>query len=224
MNELHQIILFGTTVFMGFFAIMNPIANTPIFLGLTSDITDRKVVVRIAIFSVFYAFIIVSAFAVLGNYIYQMFGITLSAFKIGGGILLFGVGNNLLSGKESSVHHPSPEHRQEIKEKVLAESTFMKLAISPLAIPILGGPGAISTAMNFVGYDVPLSPFEKMGTVVVIYGISCLITLMLFIFGGRLVKYLGKSIIGVITRIMGLILVVISVQMVIGGIKLAFKI
>ncbi len=223
MNEIHEMLLFGGTVFMGFFAIMNPFANTPIFLGLTSEIDDRKLVVKIAFHSVLYAFIIVGAFTVLGHYIYQMFGITLSAFKIGGGLLLFSVGSNLLQGKESQVHHPTPEHRKTLKEKLAENNNYLKMAISPLAIPILGGPGTISTAMNFVGYNVSLDPWEKMIVVLVIFALSCTVTFLMFVSGKKLVAYLGHSIIGVITRIMGLILVIISVQMIIGGIKLAFN-
>ena len=88
---MKELIIHTITVFMGFFAIMNPIANTPIFLGLTGD-NDRETVKSIAFRSVFIAFIIVSTFAISGKLIFDLFGITLYALRITGGILVFLIG------------------------------------------------------------------------------------------------------------------------------------
>ena len=89
MNE--NLFLFALTVFTGFFAIMNPIANTPVFLGLVGDRdgSERK---KIAKTSCLTAFLIVVFFVILGKYTFQLFGITIPAFKITGGLLLFYVG------------------------------------------------------------------------------------------------------------------------------------
>jgi multiple antibiotic resistance protein len=91
--------LFGTA-FAAFFAIMNPIANTPIFLGLTEGM-DEKTTRRIALRSVALAFLIVAAFSVGGNFLLQLFGITLSSFRIAGGLLVGLVGYHLLQGGHS---------------------------------------------------------------------------------------------------------------------------
>lgn len=214
---MHEIILFSGTVFMGFFAIMNPIANTPIFLGLTQEM-DKKGKKGVAFKSVFYAFIIVSIFAVSGQVVFKLFGITLPAFQIGGGILLFFVGYELLHGRQSHIHHPTPQEKEKIKEEINESS--VNVAISPLAIPILAGPGTISTAINFVGAETTI--FHTL-IVIFLFAMMCLITYFLFVSGGKLISYLGRGGVTVITRIMGLILTIIATQMVIVGISGAIE-
>jgi multiple antibiotic resistance protein len=130
---------FGITVLMGFFAIMNPIGNMPIYLGLVEGYSEDEKS-RIAQKSVLFAFIIVSIFVILGGIIFKVFGITIQAFQIAGGILLFLVGYQLLHGNESRMHHPHPDEGASESDDV---------AISPLAVPILAGPGTISSALSF---------------------------------------------------------------------------
>ena len=200
-------------VFMGFFAIMNPIANTPIFLGLTAEdspAVKRKIAARALIMS----FGIIVVFSALGKLIFQLFGITLPAFRITGGVLVALVGYQMLHGGEhSSVQHPKEEDRN---NRTDAE---MELAISPLAMPILAGPGTITTAMSFSASGGVAGYFVTVGMFLVL----CAITYLFFIFGERVVKYLGTNGIKVITRLMGLILAVIGVQMLISGIEGAIK-
>ena len=85
---MEDLITYGLTVFMGFFAIMNPIANTPIFLGLVEG-EDKETKKEIAKTASITAFIIVVAFIFAGKYIFELFGLTIPAFKIAGGILIF---------------------------------------------------------------------------------------------------------------------------------------
>jgi multiple antibiotic resistance protein len=214
---MHQLILFAGTVFMGMFAIMNPIANTPIFIGLTQSNSpaERR---SIAFHSVLYAFIIVGAFCVTGHYIFTLFGITLPAFQITGGILLFFVGYSLIQGKKSSVHHFPETAKAEIQEK--HEKNEINIAISPLAIPILAGPGTISTAMNFVGASTSSTHIL---IVLISFAALCLLTFVLFVSGEKFIEFLGQGVVGVITRVMGLILSVIATQMVIAGIHGALQ-
>ena len=204
---MHDILLFASTVALGFFAIMNPIGNMPIFIGLVEGI-DKSEQKKIARKSVLLAFAIVAAFSIFGGIIFKAFGLTLPAFQIGGGILIFAVGYQLLHGRESAVHHPAEGEN----EKDNAEED---LAVSPLAIPILAGPGTISTAMNFAGKQ---SSVVNVSIVVGIFAVMCLITYFLFVSGEKIVSYFKKGIIKVITRLMGLIITIISVQMVIEGV------
>jgi len=134
---MDNLITFAITVFTGFFVIMNPIANVPIFSSLVKDV-DNETQKRIAKKSTLVAFIIVVSFVVLGKFIFELFGITIPAFKITGGILIFYVGFEMLQSKKSSVKHLTNPNIDE------------NIAISPLAIPILAGPGTIVTAMNYV--------------------------------------------------------------------------
>ena len=117
-----------TTVFMAFFAIMNPIANAPLFMGLTEglDLGARR---RIALRSVALAFVIVALFATFGRQIFILFGITLPAFRIAGGILVGLVGYHLLQGQQSSIHTPTGQ------DNALSRDAVLGVAITPLALP-----------------------------------------------------------------------------------------
>ena len=208
---MYGILVFASTVFMGFFAIMNPIGNMPIFLGLVEGI-DKSEQKKIAWKSVSLAFIIVAAFSIFGGLIFKAFGITLPAFQIGGGLLIFVVGYQLLHGKESAIHHPAEGENDQ-------DTAVEDIAISPLAIPILAGPGTISTAMNFVGEGSVLHIVVVIG----MFALICIITYFCFIFGEKILLHFKKGVVKVITRLMGLIITIISVQMVIAGIHNAIK-
>jgi len=218
---MDQLVLFVFTVFMGFLAIVNPLNTTPVFISVTSQLTDPKIKRKIAFRAVLYTFIIISLFCIGGKIIFQMFGITLPAFQITGGILLFAIGANLLHGQQSKIQKP------DLCENVPTDNGnegYESIAISPLAIPILAGPGAISTAMNFAGATSSLNPVWHTAMVVGVFGVICVITLISFILGDKLIKFVGQAVISVVSRIMGLIVAVIAVQMVISGITNILKI
>lgn len=196
------------SVFLGFFAIMNPVANTPAFLGLTADDdagTRRKIAAKALLVSA----VIIVVFCAAGKLIFTLFGITLPAFRITGGILVALVGFHMLQGGEhSTVQHPSDEDKKKSLDAAL------QVAITPLAIPILAGPGTIATAMNYASAGT-LTEFV---VTVSAFFVLCAITYVFFLSGERLVKYIGDNGVKVITRLMGLILAVIGVQMLIHGI------
>ena len=211
---MKELIIHIITVFMGFFAIMNPIANTPIFLGLTSG-DDRGTVKSIAFRSVFIAFIIVSIFAISGKIIFDMFGITLYALRITGGVIVFLIGYRMLQGESSPNHDEKKAGEAVQKDKDVA----LGIAVSPLAMPILAGPGTIATAMNFATEG---GVAETVVTIIA-FGLLCVLTCILFLFGERFVKAIGPSALNVVTRMMGLILAVIGTQMLIEGIHQAYQ-
>lgn len=209
MNEL---ITNSLSVLFGFLAIMNPIANTPIFISLTEG-DDNSIKKKVAFKALFIAFIIILAFILLGNIIFELFGITLSAFKITGGILIFAVGFKMMHGDSSKVHQPNNGDKEAKKESQLS------VAVSPLALPILAGPGTIATAMNYS------SSRETVDIIITIcaFVVTCLITYVFFIAGNKIVKFIGDNGIKVVTRLMGMILAVIGTQMVIEGIVSAHE-
>ena len=202
----------SVTVFMGFFAIMNPIANVPIFLSLTAG-DDQASVTKIALRSCGLAFLIVALFCIGGAMIFSAFGISLPAFKITGGILVFLIGFHMLNGNQSAVQQPTDEEHQGAREADLS------IAVSPLALPIMAGPGTIATAMNFSASGSLI----EVSITIAMFAAMCVITCLFFLFGGRLVKFIGAGALGVITRMMGLILAVIGTQMLIEGIRGAFS-
>ena len=168
---------------------------------------DEKARKSIAKTSCLTAFLIVVFFVVLGKYLFELFGITIPAFKITGGILLFYVGFEMLQSKKSKIHH---------QEDIEPDDG---LAISPLAIPILAGPGTIVTAMNYITDG----SFLNLSIVIVIFAVMILLTYLAFSLSELIVKKIGNHLIMVIGKIMGLILAIMGTGMTIEGIKLSFK-
>jgi multiple antibiotic resistance protein len=208
---MDSIVGHGLTVFMGFFAIMNPIANTPVFLGLTANDTPA-IKKRVAAKALLMTFAIIVVFCLFGSLIFSLFGITLPAFRITGGVLVALIGYQMLHGEQSSIHQPDKEKEGDLE-------SALSIAVTPLAIPILGGPGTIATAMNYAS----TGGVVEMGITIGAFAILCVITYGSFVFGQRLVAFLGSGGLNVITRLMGLILAVIGVQMLIEGIAGAIE-
>lgn len=205
-------LIHAATVFMGFFAIMNPIANVPIFLGLTAD-DDHQVTKTIAFRSLALAFVIITVFSIAGKLVFELFGITLPAFRITGGLLVLYIGFHMLQGMHSSVHQLNEEDTRKSRNAALG------VAVSPLAMPILAGPGTITTAMNFSAHG----GMVEMALTIASFAVLCAITYVFFVFGEKFVTFIGAGAVSVITRMMGLILAVIGMQMVIEGVHGAFN-
>ncbi|WP_027125318.1 MarC family protein [Gelidibacter mesophilus] len=203
---MDNLITFSITVFTGFFAITNPISNMTVFLSLTQgadEETKRDINKRANII----AFVIVTVFVLLGKYIFELFNISIPAFKITGGILIFYIGFDMLQSKQSNI--------KSLKKVQIDEN----IAVSPLAIPILAGPGTIVTAMNFVSNVKPIHVF----LVIAIFGCMSLLTYLTFRLSRYIVKLVGYNVIAVIGKIMGLIIAIIGTGMIIEGIKLSFN-
>jgi len=207
MLSINQIFL----IFMAFFAVMNPLANTPIFLSITANETSdfRK---KVAIQSVVISFFITTLFCILGQQIFSVFGITMHAFKITGGLLIVSIGFEMLHGNTSTVQSPSLHAHMKDKDRILS------MAVSPLSIPLLSGPGTITTAVNFGS----TGNITDLISTIVAFGFLGAITVLAFISGEQLQRFLGQSGFNVITRLMGLILGVVGVQMLITGLRGAF--
>lgn len=198
---------YSLTVFMAFFAIMNPIVNIPIFIKITEGLTKEKKR-QISKTATLVAFIIVSTFILLGKYIFEIFGLSIPAFKVFGGILIFFIGFEMLQSKKTSINHHEVEPFDD------------SVAISPLAIPILAGPGTIVTGMNFVAE----ANFFQVLITIFIFGLFVYLTYLAFNFSGYLVRMIGDKYFKIIGKIMGIILGVLGANMLLEGIHLAFNI
>jgi|TARA_B110000967_G_scaffold67469_1_gene69772 multiple antibiotic resistance protein len=202
---MDNLITFSITVFTGFFAMTNPISNMTVFVSLTQGL-DKKVKRDINKRSNIIAFIIITVFVLIGKYIFELFNISIPAFKITGGILIFFIGFDMLQSKQSNV------------KSLDTVDTKEDIAVSPLAIPILAGPGTIVTAMNFVANVESIQIF----LVIAIFGFMSLLTYLTFRASDFIVKIVGNNVISVIGKIMGLIIAIIGTGMVIQGIKISF--
>lgn len=188
------------TVFLGFFAIMNPVANTAAFVGLAGD-RSKAEQVAIAARAIIVTFFVILAFSLLGKAIFHLFGITLPALRITGGVLVFLVGYHMLNGSGSKLHS--------------AETTAdTDIAISPLAVPLLAGPGTIATAMNFSS----TGGVTGIVMTVSVFAVLCVITFFCFIYSAKILAIIGAGAVSIITRLMGLILAVIGTQMLLDGV------
>ncbi|GLS91356.1 UPF0056 inner membrane protein [Psychromonas marina] len=198
MNELYTQII---TVFLGFLAIMNPIANTAAFAGLAGHKSHMEQV-KIATKALLVTFFIICSFAFLGKAIFHLFGITLPALRITGGVLVFIIGYHMLNGSGSELHSSE-------------QSNDADIAISPLAVPLLAGPGTIATAMNYSASGNT----SDIVVVISVFALLCLITFLCFIYSSKVLNLLGEGGLNIMTRLMGLILAVIGTQMLIVGIS-----
>lgn len=201
--------LFGAMV-TGFFAIINPVSTAPIFANVTAG-NSPAMRAQVARRAVAIAFGVIALFTLSGNLIFSLFGITLTAFRIVGGILVMIVGFEMVHGQPSQVQSPTDEDQEDCRE------TQLSVAVSPLATPLIAGPGTISTAMGFAGDGNVV----RVAMTLVAAAIICLATLIAFLFSARLMGFLGQSGLNVVSRLMGLIIAVIGMQMLMMGVYAA---
>lgn len=199
--------IYAGVVFMGFFSIMNPFAGISIFLGLTSK-QDEVQLKKTALYSVITAFCIVLIFSLAGHFLLHFFGVTFTALRLAGGILVALIGYEMLQGKQSVYSHSDSDN----------SSDGGSTAITPLGTPLLAGPGVIITAMNFA-----TGSYINLIITIFSFGLLCLITYFVFVSGKKIQRILGVNTLKVITRMMGLILVVIGTQMSLEGLGSAVQ-
>jgi multiple antibiotic resistance protein len=201
---------FFFTSFISLFAIVNPLGNATLFLTLTEGKPDKdkqRVALRAAITSL----LILLAFIFLGKQILVFFRITIPAFQIAGGILIFIIGVTMLHAFRLWVKS-TPTEEQAWAEK-------QDVGVIPLGIPILTGPGAITTAMVLVFQQTGI---EARMIVCAAAVLVCLIAFLVFSQSTYLLRLLGDTGINIFTRLMGLLLTVMAVQFFINGLKAAF--
>ncbi|MDO8290729.1 MAG: MarC family protein [Parvibaculum sp.] len=207
---VHDLITFGLTTLAGYFAIANPISATPIFISLTQG--DQPAVKRqIAINAVLTAIFVVVLFSVAGKLIFELFGITMSAMRIAGGILVSIVGYQMLQGHSSTVQVPLHVDGDEARADVIEAQ--LSIAISPLGMPIIAGPGTIATAVGFAANP----GFAYTAVSIVSFCVIGALTYIMFMQAERIVRFLGATNLTVVTRLMGLIVATVGVEMMLTG-------
>ncbi len=193
------------------FTLINPIGISPILIIMTERFPERKRI-EIAKKGSLTAFITLILFAILGSVIFNFFGITIEAFQIMGGILFFRNGMRMLDSKIGR-SRTTPAEQEESEESD-------DIAISPIGIPLIAGPGAITAAMLLSSQTPQLYSYFT-----IISSIFFVLSLVYIILrnGNFLLKLLGTTGIRIIQRLMGLILMVIAVQFVINGVLSIYK-
>ena len=193
---------FLLTSFVALFIIIDPVGLTPVFIAITQGMDDtlrRKVALRSVLVSAF----VISLFIVGGETVLGFIGISMPAFRIAGGILLFLTALDMLFQRRS-------KRRENQTEQELVDDP----SVFPLAIPLIIGPGAIATVILIAGAKPGLVGIASTGF------ITALVLLTVFVFfsaASRVEKLLGKTGIDVLTRLLGMLLAALSVQFVIEG-------
>lgn len=192
--------------------IVNPLGATLIYVSLTTNL-DKPMRDGIARDSCRFALFILLFVAVLGAWILQIFGISLEAFRIAGGILLFGIGMEMVYAKTS---------RTKLTATEKYESRDMEdIAVMPLAIPMIAGPGAITTTIVLMNEAITLTPLAA-GVVFVSIILSIVITYYMMRNSDYIMSKVGQREYRAINRLMGMLLIAIAVQFVLTGIRTAF--
>jgi multiple antibiotic resistance protein len=208
-----NVLAFYVAVSGSIFAIVDPIGTLPFFVTLTEDFSeaDRRVILRRAVIVLGS---ILTVFALVGRFLFAGFGFTLAAFEIAGGILLFFVAYDMLMRGDISSARLSATDREE------ALARRDEISIVPLGIPLLAGPGAISTVMIYVG-NAGSDPLLILGTFVAI-AITTVATFFILRYGQRILAKIGRVGIMAMTRVLGLLLAAVAVQFVLNGLLAEF--
>ncbi|WP_293872983.1 MarC family NAAT transporter [Flavobacterium sp.] len=194
-------------LFAALFSVLNPIGTVPIFVGLTQDYT-KKERSRVALWTGINVFIILIISFFIGQYVLSFFGITISALRIAGGIIIASSGFSLLNGKFSKNRGIDKKVQQDIENRT-------DIALTPLAMPMLAGPGSISLLIAF--YQEHHSTNEIFISSLAIIIVALIIFLILRS-AHYLAKILGQSGIVAISRIVGFLTIAIGIQYIISSV------
>ena len=197
---------FSLLALSSIFFLVDPFAALPTFLAVTAGV-DKHRRSGMAWKASLTAWVVLSAFALAGQYIFHLFGITLPAFEIAGGIILLLIGLDMLNAKRSQTQETGPE----------AEAAAEKedAGIVPLGIPMLAGPGSITSVMVLVGQDQ--GRWSLLGAILVSIAITAVVCYLVLGNSDRVANALGETGIRILVRIMGLLLVALAVQYFVNG-------
>jgi multiple antibiotic resistance protein len=200
-------ISFTTLAFTSLLAIVNPLSAVPLYVTATAELSPRQraSTLRIAVATGVAALVL---FGLAGTFILRFFGITTYAFRIAGGLIFLGIGNDMLNARRSG-SKTTPGEEQEAEQK-------QDIGIIPLGIPTLAGPGSITTVITLTA-QADTRP-QLVGLYGAIAGVMALSWAVLAI-APVIVKRVGRTGMNVMTRLMGLIVMVVGVQFIIEGVR-----
>lgn len=196
---------FALLCFTSFFTLINPLGTMPVFLSMTAGMSneERK---RIITKATLVAFLIMILFTVFGRFLFQFFGLSTNGFRIAGGIIILKIGYDMLQARYTHI---------KINEKEL-EHVENDISVTPLAIPMLCGPGAIA---NSIVLMEDAQDWVKKCTLMGVIALVFFITYLILRASTKLVRLMGETGNNVMMRLMGLILMVIAVECFVSGAK-----
>jgi multiple antibiotic resistance protein len=206
MDTLHSnYVRFSVLAVSSIFFLVDPFAAIPAFLAITAG-ADRQRQRRMARRGALTCFIVLITFALAGKLIFRMFGITLPAFEIAGGVILLLIGIDMIEAKRSPT--------QELSDETAEATAKDDAGIVPLGIPMLAGPGAISSVMILVGEALK---FWELMVILGAISLTAWISYLILNGADRVRRIMGETGIRILVRIMGLLLVALAVQFFVNG-------
>ncbi len=204
-DRMDSLFPFALLCFTSFFTLINPLGTMPVFLSMTAGMSndERK---RIITKATLVAFLIMILFTVFGRFLFQFFGLSTNGFRIAGGIIILKIGYDMLQARYTHI---------KINEKEL-EHVENDISVTPLAIPMLCGPGAIA---NSIVLMEDAQDWVKKCTLMGVIALVFFITYLILRASTRLVRLMGETGNNVMMRLMGLILMVIAVECFVSGAK-----
>jgi len=202
MNEL---LAFGLLGFTSFFTLFNPLGAMPIFMTMTVELNPAERV-KTARKASIVAFLTILFFAFTGQLLFKFFGISVNSLRVVGGVIFFMMGMDMLQARLTRVKLAENEVKKYVND----------ISITPLAIPMICGPGAITNAIILMQ---DATTFDKKLVLVVSVLLVMLLTFLILYSSSKIIKALDETGNNVLMRLMGLIVMVIAVEFFIAGIK-----
>jgi multiple antibiotic resistance protein len=196
--------------FVGLLSIVNPIGSIPIFINLTENQSNPERY-RTGVQAALSVAMVLGAVLMGGEAVLRFFGITIPSFRVGGGILILLMSISMMNARLSQI--------KQTEEEAEAAAEKDSVAVVPLGIPLLAGPGAISTVIVYAHYDSSLIHYLILGSgILTVAGVVWIS----FRLAPHIASALGKTGINIITRIMGLIMSAIGIEFIASGLKQLF--
>ena len=202
---MNDALSFGLLCFTSFFTLINPLSTMPVFMTMTAVLTEKERT-RTARKASIVALITIIIFALSGQLLFKFFGISVNSFRVVGGVIFFIMGMDMLQARLGQVKIKDSEVKTYVND----------ISVTPLAIPMICGPGAITNSIVLMEDASTLTrKIILFGTILVVM----FITYLVFYSSSRILKILGQTGINVMMRLMGLIVMVIAVEFFFSGLK-----
>lgn len=206
MNEL---LGFGVLSFTTFFTLINPLGVMPIFMTMTAEL-DKQSRMATAKKAIIASFVTIVIFAFSGQILFKFFGISVDSFRVVGGIIFFLMGMDMLQARLGKVKVQESEIKTYVND----------ISVTPLAIPMICGPGAITSAIVMME---DAQTVDKQAILIGAIFLVLAITLAILLSAGKIIKLLGQTGNNVLMRLMGLIVMVIAIEFFLSGFKPIFQ-
>ncbi len=202
---MNDALSFGLLCFTSFFTLINPLSTMPVFMTMTAGLSEKERTNTARKASIV-ALITIIIFALSGQLLFKFFGISVNSFRVVGGVIFFIMGMDMLQARLGQVKIKDSEVKTYVND----------ISVTPLAIPMICGPGAITNSI------VLMEDASTLTRKIVLFGVILLvmfITYLVFYSSSRILKILGQTGINVMMRLMGLIVMVIAVEFFFSGLK-----